>query len=218
MPDAILDEFLEAGARSAASRLAGRHGVRRCWPCAWHRLAGGPGRLPVAADGSPTPQPSSSSVVASCSDIPPINALSTEYRVFFPCADGAGLGSGPRVGPVMLADEILASAVRDLLTGPNAAERAAGMAAVAPSGSGELLLNVSLQPDGLAVVDRSPSAADAGLEPAFLMLCAPPRSTSRQSRPWSCEWLGDRGSSSHCSAPLAITWPSRSHSAPSAQW
>jgi hypothetical protein len=168
MPDAILDESLEPmRGPQRAIWLAGTAFVAVGLVLVTGWLAGRTG-LPVASDQSPTVVPSPSAFVASCADIPPMNARSTEYRVFFPCADGSGLASGPRVGPAMPSDEMLASAVRDLLGGPNAEEQAAGMVAVAPPDSSALLLGVSLQPDGLAIVDLSAHTAEAGLEPGFI--------------------------------------------------
>jgi hypothetical protein len=68
----------------------------------------------------------------------------------------------------MSGDEMVASAMRDLLNGPNEDEEGAGLAPVAPVGSGSWLVSVVLQADGLAVIDLSNDAAGAGLDPAFL--------------------------------------------------
>jgi hypothetical protein len=166
MPDDVLDESFEADRhRPRALMLAGTAlgAVALVVAVGW--LAGRVGpQLPVGGSAEASP----SALAATCPDLPFMNARSTEYRVFFPCADGSGLGSGPRVGPIMADDQLLASALRDLLNGPNPDEVGAGMAPVAPDGSGEWLVSVSLQADGLAIVDLSSDAAGAGLEPAFL--------------------------------------------------
>jgi hypothetical protein len=168
MPDGLLDESLEQlSSGQPAWRLAGAAmgAIGLVLAIGW--MSGRIG-LPVASEGSPSPQPSPSVIASTCRDIPPVNARSTEFRVFFPCGNGSGLASGPRVGPFMANDQMLAAAVRDLLNGPNAQEQAAGMVAIAPPDSGALLLGVSLQPDGLAIVDLAGDAADAGLQLGFL--------------------------------------------------
>jgi hypothetical protein len=164
MPEALLDESLESTRRQPrAAWLAGAAvaAVGAVFVVGW--LAGRTG-LPLATDGSPGP----SALVATCEDLPAIGARSTEYRVFFPCADGSGLGSGSRVGPAMSGSILLEAALTDLLNGPNAEELDAGMVAVALPDSGSLLASISLQPDGLAIVDLAGEAADAGLQAAFL--------------------------------------------------
>jgi hypothetical protein len=165
MPDGLLDESFEAHQpRPRALLLAGTAVAAIGFVVAVGWLAGQFGtQLPSGA----SVQPSPSALAATCADLPAMNARSTEYRVFFPCADGSGLGSGPRIGPFMTANEMVASAIRDLLNGPTADEAGAGMAPVAPAGSGAWLIGVTLQDDGLAIVDLSNDAA-AGLEPAFL--------------------------------------------------
>lgn len=166
MPGGLLDESFEPDQpRPRALVLAGTAVAAIGLVLAVSWLAGRVGpQLPMGESVGPDP----SAVADTCADLPAMNARSTEYRVFFPCADGNGLGSGPRVGPAMTHDEMLASAMRDLLDGPNAAEEDAGMAPVAPAGSGAWLVSVLLQADGLAIVDLSGVAAEAGLEPAFL--------------------------------------------------
>ncbi|HEX6128202.1 MAG TPA: GerMN domain-containing protein [Candidatus Limnocylindria bacterium] len=166
MPDGLLDESFETDERRPRTfMLVGMSLAAIGLVLAVGWLAGrfGP-QLP--AGGSIAP--SSSAPAATCGDLPAIDARSTEYRVFFPCADGSGLGSAARTGPAMTDDERLASAIRDLLDGPNAEEAGAGMAPVAPAGSGGWLVSVVLQSDGLAVVDLSGDAAGAGLERVFL--------------------------------------------------
>jgi hypothetical protein len=171
MPESLLDESLEpTGGWQAAGRRVGAAigAVGLVLVVGW--LAGRIG-LPVAADGSPGIQPSSSAIASICEDIPRTGAYSLGlYRVFFPCADGSGLVSTWRIVgiPIQGEEELVASAVRDLLNGPNAQEQEAGMVPVAaPDGGRELLIGVDLQPDGLAVVDLSSKAADAKLMPAF---------------------------------------------------
>jgi hypothetical protein len=166
MPDGLLDESFEPDERRPrAAMLAGTilAGVGLVLAVGW--LAGRVG--PQLALGESV-VPSPSGLATTCTHLPAMNARSTEYRVFFPCADGSGLGSGPRIGPAMSGDEMVASAVRDLLDGPNEDEEGAGMAPVAPAGSGSWLVSVVLQADGLAVIDLSNDAAGAGLDPAFL--------------------------------------------------
>jgi hypothetical protein len=168
MPDSLLDESLEPlPSGQPAWRLAGAGIGAIVLVLAIGWVSGRIG-LPVATDGSPSAQPSPSLVAATCRDIPPVSARSTEYRVFFPCESGTGLASGPRVGPAMIPDEVLAAAVRDLLNGPNAEEQEAGMVPVAAADSGALLIGVELQPDGLAVLDLASETADAQLTPEFL--------------------------------------------------
>ena len=166
MPDGLLDESFEADDRRpraamwAATAVAA---VALVGAVGWMAGQLGPS-LPFGESVGPSP----SAAVAGCADLPAMNARSTEYRVFFPCADGSGLGSGTRVGPAMTFDQQVASAMRDLLDGPNAAEKGAGMARVAPEGSGAWLVSVVLQADGLAIVDLASDAAEADLAPAFL--------------------------------------------------
>jgi hypothetical protein len=164
MPEALLDESLEPIRRQPrAAWLTGAAvaAVALVLVVGW--LAGRSG-LRLATDESPSP----SAIVATCADLPAINARSTEYRVYFPCAHGNGLGSGTRVGPAMTGSLLLESAVRDLLNGPNGNELDAGVTAVAPPNSGALLVSVSLQADGLAIVDLADEAAAAGLQPSFV--------------------------------------------------
>lgn len=168
MPDSLLDESLEPlSSGQPAWRLAGASigGIALVLAIGW--LTGRIG-LPVAADGSPSAQPSPSAVASTCRDIPRLNASSTEYRVYFPCADGTGLVSAPRVARAMFPDEVVAAAVSDLLNGPSAREQEAGMVPVAAPDSGALLIGVDLQPDGLAILDLASRAADAELTPGFL--------------------------------------------------
>ena len=168
MPDGLLDESLEPHrGRQDARWLAGAAlgAVGLVLAIGW---LGGRIGLPVAADESSSAQASASAVAGECHDVPPLNARSTEYRVYFPCANGSGLASGSRVGPFMSADQVLESAIRDLLNGPSGPERGAGMTAVAAPDSGALIAGVSLQADGLAVVDLSSEVVDAALMPAFL--------------------------------------------------
>ena len=166
MPDALLDESFEAdqnGPRAVMLAGTALAAVGLVLAVGW--LAGRVGpQLPTGQ----SPEPSPSALAASCADLPAMNARSTEYRVFFPCADGSGLGSGSRIDPAMTFDDRLASAIRDLLDGPNVMEMDAGMAPVAPAGSGGWLIAVVLQDDGLAVVDLSSDAAAGGLESTFL--------------------------------------------------
>lgn len=125
------------------------------------------GRLsvPVASDGSPSP---GQHMAGSCPDLPAVEAFSTEYRVYFPCQDGSGLGSGPRVMALASVEETLRTALGDLLDGPTDEEAASGMAPVASGASRDLVSSVELQPDGLAVIDLDPRLRDIDLRPLFL--------------------------------------------------
>jgi hypothetical protein len=166
MPDGLLDESFGPDERRPRARMlawTGLAAIGLVLAVGW--LVGRIGPPPPIGESA---APSPSALAATCPELPETNARSTEYRVFFPCADGSGLGSGPRVGPLMTQEERVASAVRDLLDGPNAAEKAAGMAAVAPATSSAWLIGVELQADGLAIVDLSSDAAEAGLESPFL--------------------------------------------------
>jgi hypothetical protein len=165
LPEGMLDESFNATTndRRWVALLAGSAAaIGLIVVVAW-----GAGRLSLPV-GSQSAQPSPSSAAAGCSDIEPISALSTEYRVYFPCADGAGLASAPRVMAMAPAEDALASAIRDVLNGPVEPELAAGMASLAPAGSGDLLRAVELQADGLAVLSFHPSLRELSLDPRFL--------------------------------------------------
>ncbi len=168
LPEGMMDESPSAAARHRrlAMLAASAAGLALIVVVAW-----GAGRLslPFASDGSQSGEPSPSSVAAACRDIAAIGARSTEYRVFFPCANGSGLASAPRVmGIAPPEEDVLAAAIRDVLNGPVEQEAAAGMASLAPAGSGDLLTSVDLQADGLAVLAFDASLRDLSLDPRFL--------------------------------------------------
>jgi hypothetical protein len=159
LPDGVLDKSFEANGRPWSVMLAGLAATMALAVA----VAWGIGRLslPIVAEGS-------QSATVTCHDVDPIGARSTEYRVFFPCADGSGLASGPRVMATASPEEALRSAIGGLLNGPIEPELAAGMAAVVPDGSAELLATVELQADGLAVIGFDAGLGELSLDPRFL--------------------------------------------------
>jgi hypothetical protein len=130
-------------------------------------VAWGTGRLSLPL-GSQSAQPDPSFVIGSCGDIEPIGARSTEYLVYFPCADGSGFGSATRVSALAAAEDILAGAIRDILDGPVEQEQAAGMTSVAPAGSGDLVVSADVDADGLAVLRFDPRLRELMLDPRLL--------------------------------------------------
>jgi hypothetical protein len=166
LPENILDPALDAptGRRTLWFAGAAVGAILLVGAVGW--VSGRIG-LPMAAEATPTADPSGFPVAGGCDDVPPIDAQSSEYRVYFPCADG-GIASGPRVTAIAPEDELLADALNALLAGPTDEERDAGMVAVAEDASGDLVADVVIQPDGLAIVDFDAGLADAGLTPAFL--------------------------------------------------
>ncbi len=167
LPEGILDESLSAAAphRRLAMLAASAAALVVIVVLAW---GAGLLPLPVASDASPSGEPSPSSAAAACHDIDAMGAFSTEYLVFFPCANGSGLASAPRVMALAPPEDVLAGAIRDVLNGPVGQELAAGMASLAPAGSGDLLATVELQADGLAVLTFDPGLGGLSLDPRFL--------------------------------------------------
>jgi hypothetical protein len=130
-------------------------------------VAWGTGRLSLPL-GSQSAQPNPSLVVGSCGDIEPIGARSTEFLVYFPCADGSGFASATRVSALAAVEDILEGAIRDLLDGPVEQEQAAGMTSVVPGGSGHVLVSAEVYADGLAILRFDPRLRELTVDPRFL--------------------------------------------------
>jgi hypothetical protein len=168
LPNGLLDESFEATARRRSSLLLAGTVAAAVGLVAIIGAVSGRLSLPLAAEATPTPAPSQPTP-GDCTDLPRLGAYSTEYRVHFPCADGSGIASGPRVGPLAIGpDEVLIWALTDLLEGPTAEEIEAGMAPAVPDGTSDLLYEVRVEPDGLAVIDLDTPIVDMTPDPAFV--------------------------------------------------
>ena len=165
LPPDLLDEALDApsvrprwAAFAAAASLAAVLVI----------AAGiGIGRMPTPL---PNPSVSPSSVAlpsaqaaSTCEDVAAPTGGEDIVLVYFPC--GIGLdrepSSGTRsVGRDMPVTERLETALRAVLDGPSELERAQGMLAVVPEGSGELLAGITLESDGLVEADFTQSLSE----------------------------------------------------------
>ena len=162
LPDGVLDEALDAAP------------ARRRWPVAAGAItaalvlaiAAGIGFGELLPSPSPSASPSaapSGSPLGSCTHIVAPAGGGDIVTVFFPCGvpDGLEMAGGTRsVARNLDADERLDAALRAFLDGPTELERSAGMSAVAPTGSADLLTSVTVWADGLAQIDFAPAIGD----------------------------------------------------------
>lgn len=164
LPPDILDAALDEPPRS------------RAWP-----IAAGAAAVLVLAIGaglgvsrllptSESPEPSASASAApstsqagtvDCEDLAPSTPGNDLVFVTFPCA-GSTLQTVETVRSIALDTttiERLEVALRALLDGPTETESEAGAAPIVPPGSADLLADLQLQPDGLAILDFSEALA-----------------------------------------------------------
>jgi len=159
LPVGMLDEALDASHRPRWPALAGAVTAAVALAIAagigFSELVPAPG-----ASESPTPSamPSNGSA-ASCDDVSAPAGGADIFLVYFPCGSSTDfrLASTAR-GTAADADVVtrLEDAVRAVLNGPTDLEQEAGLSAVVPAGSEDLLSSVRVLPDGLAEVDFTP--------------------------------------------------------------